>query len=253
MKIPRHVEAQILSHLGYVDALAKQRIKYYSPVDLEDLIQAGRIGLVEAAKRFNPKMGTKHKVKFTTYAYNWINKYMIQEYIKARYPLHIPEKKLRKLGDGNRILHILEEELGREPTYNELILEMKERLDGTLNELEEVTRIVALGEQVYSLDKPIGEEAETTFADIIEEPDRVEDTLDDLLPEELSGVLSTLTPQEKRVLEVRFGIGVGQASSLEEVSKEFGVSKETIRRIEAKSLRKLRHPSRSRKLKAFVE
>jgi RNA polymerase primary sigma factor len=243
----------IMSHLGYVEGLAKQRIKYYFPVELDDLIQAGRLGLIEAARRFNPQKSKKKSIKFSTYAFNWINKYMVEEYLRARFPIHIPEKKLRKLNASNRIYHTLERELVREPKYDELVSRIKAKLCITVKEAEEVTRILALGERIYSLDQTIADDSDTTFADTLESPYRVEDTLDDLLPEELSGVLSTLTPFEKRILEVRFGIGTGQASSFEKIAQEYNVSKETIRRKEIKAFRKLRHPSRSRKLKEFIE
>jgi len=247
------VEGLIISNLGFVDALAKKRVRDWSPVELDDLVQAGCVGLVEAARRYDSERGYEEGTKFTTYAYPWIHKYMVEEYLRARYMLHVPEKELRKVVIGNRIRARLEQELAREPTYGELLREMTDGEGNSEREMEKAKRIIAIGERVYSLDRRLSDDSNTTFADVIPDPDRIENTLDDLLPEKMAEVLETLTPKEKRVLEIRFGIGTGKAYTLEEVAREFKVSRETIRHVEAKVLRKLRHPSRSRLLKDLIE
>ncbi|MDD4859237.1 MAG: sigma-70 family RNA polymerase sigma factor [Dehalococcoidales bacterium] len=241
----------IISHLKDVKIMAKEFKKHASIVELYDLIQAGSVGLVEAAKRFDKARAEKEGIKFLTYAYSWIKKYMTLEYIHTRYMLHVPDKELRKVSYANRRRNWLIQLLGREPSYDELVRELTAHLDS--KEAVKVTKIIAINDRVYSLDRKISEDTDITFADVIPDPDRIEDTLEDVLPETMNETLATLTPQENRVLEIRFGIGTGKAFTLEETAKEFGISKERIRQIEAKALRKLRHPSRSRKLRDFLK
>ena len=143
---------------------------------------------------------------------------------------------------------------GREPTFNELVNYLEKEKRVTRQEAEKILRHVGIAEtKVYSLDRKISEDSNVTFADIIEDPNRIEHTIGDLLPKEMEEVLNTLNPREQRVLEIRFGIGTGIAYTLEEAAKEFNVTPERIRQIEAKALRKLRHPSRSRRLKKYIE
>lgn len=247
-------ERLILSNMNFVKALANKFKAQFPSADIDDLIQAGNVGLIEAARRFDTKRAQEQGVKFTTYAYPWIKKYIIQECEKVIYMLHVPDKVRRKIMYMNNLKSIYSLFISREPTFNELVNYLEKEMRVTKEEAEKLLRNVGRGEaKVYSLDRKISEDSNITFADVIEDPYRVEHTIADLLPKEMEKVLSTLTPREQRVLEVRFGIGTGRAYTLEEVAREFNVSTERIRQIEARAFRKLRHPSRSRRLKGYLE
>jgi RNA polymerase primary sigma factor len=239
--------------MDFVKALARKIKCKFPSADIDDLIQAGNVGLIEAARRFNIKMAQEQGIKFTTYAYPWINKYLMQECENVIYTLHVPDKVRRKVSYINNLKSIYSL-FGREPTFNELVKHLKEEMRITEKEAKRQLRNVGLGEAtVYSLDKTISEDSNVTFADVIEDPNRLEDTIEDLLPEEVGKVLATLTPGEQRVLEVRFGIGTGVAYTLEEVAKELSLTVRRIQQIEGKALRKLRHPTRSRRLRVYAE
>ena len=208
------------------------------------------MGLIEAARRFDRERG----VKFTTYAYPWIRKYIIQECEKVIYKLHVPDKVRRKTKYINDLKSIHALFLSREPTFDELVDYLEREMRITKQKAKKLVKNVGIaGAKVYSLDRKISEDSNITFEDVIEDPYRIEHTIADLLPREMEEVLNTLNPREQRVLEIRFGIGTGVAYTLEEAAKEFNVTPECIRRIEAIALRKLRHPSRSRRLKIYIE
>lgn len=247
-------ERLILSNMDFVKALASKFKAKFPSADIDDLIQAGNVGLIEAARRFDTRRAQEQGVKFTTYAYPWIQKYIIQECEKVIYTLHVPDKVRREIMNINNLKFKHSLFLGREPTFNELVKYLEVEGGVTKQEAEKLLRNVGMaGAKVYSLDRKISEDSDITFADVIEDPNRIEHTIEDLLPEEMEDVLSTLTPREQRVLQIRFGIGTGIAYTLEEVAKEFNVTSERIRQIEAIALRKLRHPSRSRRLKNYIE
>lgn len=252
--VTKQSEGLILAHMDFAEAIARKFKAKFPSADVDDLIQAGNVGLIEAARRFDTKVAQERGAKFTTYAYPWINKYIMQECEKAIYKLHVPDKVRRKIMQVNNLKSILSLFLGREPTFNEQVNYIKQEMRITQQAAEKYLKNVGAGKaEVYSLDKKIDEDSNLTFADVIEDPYRVEHTIADLLPEEMEKILNTLSPRETRVLEVRFGIGTGRAYTLEETAKEFNVSVERIRQIEAKALRKLRHPSRSRRLKWYLE
>lgn len=247
-------ERLILSNMNFVKALASKFKAKFPSADIDDLIQAGNVGLIEAARRFDTKRAQEQGVKFTTYAYPWIKKYILQECEKAIYTLHVPDRVIRKIMYMNNLKSIYSLFLGREPTFNELVNYLEKEMRVTKQEAEKLMRNVGVAEaKAYSLDRKISEDSNVTFADVIKDPDRIEHTIDDLLPKEMEEVLNTLTPREQRVLEIRFGIGTGIAYTLEEAAKEFNVTSERIRQIEARATRKLRHPSRSRRLKKYIE
>ena len=170
------------------------------------------------------------------------------------YKLHVPDKVRRKVMYVNKLKSIYSLFFDREPTFNELVSYLEKEMRVTKQEAEKFLRNVGMGEaEVYSLDRKISEDSNITFADVIEDPYRIEHTLADLLPKEMEEVLNTLSPRERRVLEIRFGIGTGRAYTLGEAAKEFNVTPMRIWQIEGKALRKLRHPSRSRRLKGYLE
>lgn len=243
-------EKLILSNMNFVKALAWKFKAKFPSVDIDDLMQAGNVGLIEAARRFDQERG----VKFTTYAYPWIKKYIIQECEKVIYTLHVPDKVRRKTKSINNLKSIYALFLSREPTFDELVDYLEREMRITKQKAKKLMKNVGIaGAKVYSLDRKISEDSNITFADVIEDPHRIEHTIGDFLPKEMEEVLNTLNPGEQRVLEIRFGIGTGVAYTLEEAAKEFNMTPQRIRQIEAKALRKLRHPSRSRRLKKYIE
>jgi RNA polymerase primary sigma factor len=247
-------ERLILSNMNFVKALASKFKAKFPSADIDDLIQAGNVGLIEAARRFDAKRAQEQNVKFTTYAYPWIKKYITQECEKTIYTLHVPDKVRRKIMYMNNLKSIHSLFFGKEPTFNELVDYLEKEMRVTKQEAEKLLRDVGIAEaKAYSLDRKINEDSNVTFADVIEDPNRIEHTIDDLLPKEMEEILNTLTPREKRVIEIRFGIGTGTAYTLEEAAREFKLTSERIRQIEAKVLRKLRHPSRSRRLRKYIE